>query len=217
MYLASLGRFMLVDPIEGGTLNTYVYAMDPVNQFDLAGTDLWGDIGNAWNSGTKAVGDAWNATTKAAGDAAHASWKWVGENSENINKALVVGGLAGCLIATAGGCAVVGVATAAVGAGSTVAGARYQGKDWGQSLMSGVVSFGSDMVVGRIAKHVPMLRDFGKSSSRYIGGKTKTFSPKAAARAISTPGGQARAIANTAVAFVQYCINNWIGSIFGSR
>ncbi|MDO4712288.1 MAG: RHS repeat-associated core domain-containing protein, partial [Candidatus Saccharibacteria bacterium] len=37
VYIAELGRFLSVDPIEGGTLNNYVYAMDPVNQVDVSG------------------------------------------------------------------------------------------------------------------------------------------------------------------------------------
>ncbi|HMS93171.1 MAG TPA: PA14 domain-containing protein [Candidatus Saccharibacteria bacterium] len=37
VYIPELGRFTSVDPIEGGTLNNYVYAMDPVNQWDLSG------------------------------------------------------------------------------------------------------------------------------------------------------------------------------------
>ncbi|MEU6351012.1 PA14 domain-containing protein [Streptomyces sp. NPDC047072] len=37
VYLASLGRFLQVDPEEGGTENAYVYPPDPVNDFDLDG------------------------------------------------------------------------------------------------------------------------------------------------------------------------------------
>jgi RHS repeat-associated protein len=37
VYIPTLGRFMSVDPVEGGTDNNYVYANDPVNEFDLDG------------------------------------------------------------------------------------------------------------------------------------------------------------------------------------
>ena len=37
VYLASVGRFASIDPIEGGTANNYVYVGDPVNQNDLSG------------------------------------------------------------------------------------------------------------------------------------------------------------------------------------
>jgi len=42
-YDASLGRFLSVDPVEGGSLNDYDYCnQDPVNCYDLTGTDPWG-------------------------------------------------------------------------------------------------------------------------------------------------------------------------------
>jgi hypothetical protein len=37
VYIGQLGRFMQVDPVEGGTDNNYVYANDPVNESDLGG------------------------------------------------------------------------------------------------------------------------------------------------------------------------------------
>ncbi len=37
VYLASLGRFLQVDPVEGGVENNYVYPPDPVNDFDVDG------------------------------------------------------------------------------------------------------------------------------------------------------------------------------------
>jgi len=40
VYFPTLGRFAQVDPIEGGALNNYVYAMDPVNQYDLTGQNI---------------------------------------------------------------------------------------------------------------------------------------------------------------------------------
>lgn len=40
VYLPELGRFISVDPIEGGTENNYVYSNDPVNEADLSGKFL---------------------------------------------------------------------------------------------------------------------------------------------------------------------------------
>ena len=40
VYIPELGRFMQMDPVEGGTLNDYVYAQDPVNQTDTTGEFL---------------------------------------------------------------------------------------------------------------------------------------------------------------------------------
>jgi len=44
IYLANIGRFASVDPVEGGNPNNYVYPPDPVNSSDLSGNWGWGDL-----------------------------------------------------------------------------------------------------------------------------------------------------------------------------
>jgi len=44
VYIHGLGRFLSVDPIDGGTENNYTYPQDPVNKTDLSGMCGW--LGN---------------------------------------------------------------------------------------------------------------------------------------------------------------------------
>ena len=41
LYAPTLGRFLSVDPVEGGNANAYVYPADPVNLLDLDGRASW--------------------------------------------------------------------------------------------------------------------------------------------------------------------------------
>ena len=67
VYVPGLGRFLQVDPVEGGTLNNYVYALDSVNQYDLSGEfivyiirainviksvnrSVWSNVKSGWSS-----------------------------------------------------------------------------------------------------------------------------------------------------------------------
>jgi RHS repeat-associated protein len=48
-YVPVLGRFLQTDPVEGGTLNSYVYALDPVNTYDLTGKWVKAFINLIWS------------------------------------------------------------------------------------------------------------------------------------------------------------------------
>lgn len=50
VYIPAIGRFLQVDPVEGGTENNYAYPADPVNEFDLSGEFGWRDINKIGNA-----------------------------------------------------------------------------------------------------------------------------------------------------------------------
>lgn len=51
-YDLATGRFLTVDPIDGGSLNNYEYAgQDPINQFDLNG-ECWNHFGWVCTAGS---------------------------------------------------------------------------------------------------------------------------------------------------------------------
>lgn len=99
VYLASLGRFLSVDPVEGGTPNGYTYVLDPVNDSDLTGNWglSWGSVASIASLAAIIPGPIGMAAAGVATVAYAASGDW--------SNAALMGA---------------GIAAAAVGAGAAV-------------------------------------------------------------------------------------------------
>ena len=121
-YVPAIGRFLEVDPMEGGTENDYVYPGDPINEFDLDGLKKC----KTWDLGCKAgkVGS------------------FVKEHRDTLATGLAVAGMVGCAV-----CAVVGVGLSAWSTSDACIGGDKVGCGMGiASLVTG--GAGSAMGVG---------------------------------------------------------------------
>ena len=108
IYNPTLGRFLSVDPIEGGTTtNDYGYVGDPINQFDLTGEcGTWGNPFKKCSKGHKGSVGFLGGKFSEAG-------RWVKENRWQIAGWAVA---AICIAGTggfgAGACALAGISLA---------------------------------------------------------------------------------------------------------
>ena len=163
VYIPVLGRFLSVDPKEGGNDNNYAYVNDPVNGFDLDGNAGWFD--NIRKSVQKA-----------------ASWAW--RNKETI---MAVAGVAACVVGTGGMCLGVAVASAALAAGVAANKEYSKSKNIGKAVKAGVGAgvrdFAVNAVAGKLAGAKHVARYFGTvqktGTTRYYRNLVTAFKKKA--------------------------------------
>ena len=163
VYLASLGRFLSIDPQEGGTDNNYAYENDPVNSFDLDGQ------AGFWSNIRKSVQKA-------------ARWAW-----NNRDTIMAVAGVAACVVGTAIACGAVAVASAALSAASAAKKDYGKNKSIGKAALAGVWAGSRDLLInygaGKLAGAKYVARYFGTvrktGTTRYYRSMITAFRKKA--------------------------------------
>ncbi|BFM26295.1 hypothetical protein CHE218_33370 [Microbacterium sp. che218] len=152
LYVPTLGRFLQVDPVEGGVDNDYVWPTDPIGYSDLSGRAWWDDIASV------------------AGQALKAANKWVWDNRrELVHVAINIAAGALTVAATVAVCAgTVGVGCAfAAGAAfglmmnvvphfvaDRAMGYRTTGADAARYVINAPVSGAAGIAVGKIRQAV---------------------------------------------------------------
>jgi RHS repeat-associated protein len=142
VYLASVGRFLSVDPVEGGTPNNYVYPPDPVNDEDVDGN--WSISG----------------IFKSAGN-------FIGKHADGLGTGIAVGTLIACTVATVGACGPVALGVMAAASGAVAfAGAKYQHQSTSKAVAYAVGAAALNYVP--FARSLKPVRWFGcKAISKY--------------------------------------------------
>jgi RHS repeat-associated protein len=153
IYDPILGRFLQVDPVEGGTANAYAYVEDPINYMDLAGTCKRTPTGGFLNAFCSAS-------------------NFLRTNARQMNRILKVASLVGfaaCLAVSLGACAVIGVALAVASGAQRAAEERtYSRRNLTQVGVDVALSL-AGYKYGRAVKACFVKNAIRSTGSRYVG------------------------------------------------
>jgi RHS repeat-associated protein len=156
VYIPALGRFTSEDPIPNGNANLYIYPADPINNFDIAGTNMF----SRW------VND-------------------IGKYSNVTDIALTSVGIGACVISAGALCVVVSAVTLVASAANAAAGEYYDTKNVYAALAVGIGTGATgklgDAFVGRAAPSIRQL--LGKTEASEARSATSSVARRVAVAA----------------------------------